>query len=105
MEIKKGSKIWIVSYSRWKKEIKETTVKSVGKKYIRTELDDRIRFDINTLQEIDGYGYAAYLVTDLEEYQRKIFIQSVIRDCENFNWKTLEEEDLLRIKDIISNYL
>ena len=102
--LKKDDKIWI-AITRRDTCVIETTIKSIGKKYIKVNYDERIRFDVNTLQEIDGYGFASFLIIDLEKYNRDRYIKSIVRKCETFKWNTLEEEDLISIKHILSRYL
>ena len=102
--LKKDDKIWIAITKRDTCVI-ETAIKSIGKKYIRVNYDERIKFDVNSLQEIDGYGFSSFLITDLEKYNRDRYIKSIIIKCENFKWSTLEEEDLISVKHILSNYL
>lgn len=85
MKLKKGQQVW-VSIRQGHTEIKETVIKSVGTKYITTDYDNRIKFDRNTLREVDGRGYSSYLILDIEEYNTNNYYENIISKCKRMDW-------------------
>lgn len=85
MDLKKGQKIWVAIHQR-NIEIKETTIKSVGSKYITTNYDARIKFSRDTLREFDSYGYPSYLILDIEEYNTNNYYNDLIFKLKKFDW-------------------
>lgn len=96
--MERGQKIWIW---RDREGVIETTIKSIGRKYIRTEYDDRIKFDVNTFREINGYGYAMYLILDLGEYKKNVYYRQLARKLEKVIWDKVDREKLDKISNIL----
>ena len=101
MEIKKGQKVWICIYKR-KTEISETTIKSVGRKYITTDHDDRIKFNRETLIEVDGRGYSSYLILDIEEYNTNNYYANIIFKLKKMDWgiDRVKLDEIAKILDL-----
>lgn len=99
-EIKKGQTVWITT----RRGIKETTVKSVGSKYITVEHNKRIKFHKNTLKEVDACGVADTIILDLDEHNKAAYYNALINKLEKFNWNTVSRDDLEKIENIIKNY-
>ena len=100
--MKRGDKVGVCNPSRYSKvNINETTIKSIGKKYITTNYDDRIKFDINTLQEVDGRGYCSYLILDLEEYTLKVHYRELRYKISKFNFNSLSDKEIDEIAKIL----
>ena len=101
MKLKKGDTVWLWSHLKRKEEIKETTVKSSGTKYITTEYDDRIKFDACTLREVNGCGHSAFLITDLVKHKIDNHYKDLISALNNFKWAELSRAELDSVSDII----
>ncbi len=98
MELKRGQKVWV-----WHKkgEPKETTIKSVGPKYIRAECDDRVKYDRETLREINGCGYARYIILDLEEHKKDVYYREIKAKLRRFDWSKLDRNKIDKIVEIL----
>jgi hypothetical protein len=96
--MERDQKVWV-----WqdRKGIQQTTIKSCGRKYIRTNLDDRIRFDVNILTEIDSHGYASFIILDLEKYQKDAYYTGLRWKIKDFNWNKVTRENLDKIAEIL----
>ena len=96
--MERGQKIWI-----WKDRVGviETTIKAIGQKYITTEYDDRIKFDVNTFREVNGYGCAMYLILDLEEYKKNVYYGQLAWKLEKVAWDEVDREKLDQISKIL----
>ena len=105
MELKKGQKVWV--WDNLFKDIKETTIKSIGRKYITVEgRCSRIKFDVNTLSEVNPFGIASFIIPDLEAYNREKYYNELKRKLKYFDWsQNIEEEDLDAIYKIVKEYL
>ena len=99
MNIIKGQKIWV-----WQDRcgVSETVVKTVGRKYITVESPSRIKFRISDLRENDGCGLPAYLITDLDEYNKKCHYADIRRKLYRMNWNKISEENLDKIEKILN---
>lgn len=99
MQIKRGQKVWAwICHCG----IVETTVKSIGRKYIRVHYDERIKYDVNSLREIDGAGYGSYIILDLEKYNRKEHYRTLAKKLRSFNWNELEHDKLDKISEVLN---
>jgi hypothetical protein len=97
----RGDKIWWVSPRRGVSSIVETTIKSVGTKYITTERDSRVKFDVNTLREIDATGYGSFLVMDIDRYKEKQFYLELRRKLSKFDWGIISNETVMEVSKIL----
>lgn len=97
--VKKGQKVWV----SLRRGIKETIVKSVGSKYITLEYDPRIKFDKDTLKEVDSCGLLYFIILDLEKYETDRYYSDLISKLGNFEWNTIKREDLDKVAEIISH--
>lgn len=100
--IKRGQKVW-VSMPMYG-EVKETTIKSVGNKYITVECKSGRKFHRDTLKEVDSCGIADFIILDLEKYEEDKRYSSMIRRFKKFDWSILDREDLEKIEDILRDY-
>lgn len=96
--MEKGQKVWVW---RDREGIQETTIKSIGRKYIRTNLDDRIKFDINTLREINGVGFGSFLILNLKEYQKDAYYAGLRWKIKRFDWDSIDRKSLDKIAEIL----
>ncbi|MBU3186585.1 beta barrel domain-containing protein [Clostridium estertheticum] len=99
MNVKKGQKVWIYARMRESK-ITETVVVTSGAKYITTDYDSRLKFNKETLREIDGRGYGSYLILDIEEYKLEQYYNELIYKLKKFDWK-IDREKLDNIAKIL----
>jgi len=102
MELKKGQKIWIAITQR-KTEITETTIKSIGAKYITTDYDCRIKFNRDTLREVDGTGYSSYLIVNIDEFNINRHYQNIVSKLQRFDWKITRDrlDEIAKILNLI----
>lgn len=98
--MEKGQKVWIWSQYYG---IQETTIKSIGRKYIRVELDERIKYDINTSHQINSTGYGSYIIFNLEEYKKNVHYQKLRHKLRNYNWEKVDTNSLDKIKAILES--
>lgn len=98
--IKKGQKVWVSIYGN----IQETTIKSVGSKYVTVECNPRRKFHRDTLREVDAHGVADFIILDLDKYEEDKRYSSMIRKFKKFDWSILDREDLEKIEDILRDY-
>lgn len=100
--IKRGQKVW-VSIPMYG-EVKETTIKSVGNKYITLECNLRKKFHRDTLKEVDARGIADFIILDLKKHEEDKRYSSMIRRFKKFDWSILDREDLQKVEDILRDY-
>jgi hypothetical protein len=98
--MKKGDKIWWIAPRRANDSIIETTIKSIGAKYITTEKDSRVRFNVSDLREIDATGYGSFLVTDIDAYKEKQFYYGLRSKLSRFDWELISNKDVMEISII-----
>ena len=98
MTIVKGQKIWV-----WRNGtgIEETTVKSVGRKYITINDSRGTKFYIDTLKQVNGYGLEDFLITDIEEYNREQFYRNSRSKLSRTNWNKVSCENIDKILEIL----
>ena len=98
MEIVKGQKIWV-----WRDRIgiEETTVKSVGRKYITINDPWGTKFYRDTLKQVDEYGLEGFLITDIEEYNREQFYRNSRSKLSRINWNKVSCENIDKILEIL----
>ena len=101
MQIKKGQKVWV--YNGTFKNIKETTIKSSGYKYVTVEANTRKKFHKDTLEEVDDYGSPSFIILDIKKYQEDIYYENLISKLKRFDWR-IEREDLEKVAKIIADY-
>lgn len=101
MNIKKGQKVWI---NKDICGITETEIITVGRKYITVKLW-KLKFDKDTFVEVGGYGLPAFLILDLEEYNRKCEIQKMKQKLYRYNWDKLDDDKLEKIYEIMKDIL
>jgi len=96
--MERGQKIWI-----WKDRVGviETTIKSIGRKYITTEYNIGIKFDVNTFQEINGVGNISYLILNLEEYKKNVYYGQLAWKLGKVAWDEVDREKLDQISRIL----
>lgn len=99
-DIKRGQKVWLLL----RNEIKETTVKSVGPKYITIEYDSRVLFDRKTLKRAGSRSLSCFIITDIEEYKKDQYYKGLIDEIKNFKWELLDREDLEKFVNILRDY-
>lgn len=99
--IKKGQKVWV----SLKNEIKETTVKSAGYKYV-TLNDIEILFDSKTLKKVGNKHSPYFIITDIEKYVKNQdqHYKEIIDKIKSFEWKSAAREDLDKVADVLSKY-
>ncbi|MDF2880052.1 MAG: hypothetical protein K0R54_609 [Clostridiaceae bacterium] len=97
-DINRGQKVYV----SLKNEIKETTVKSVGSKYVTLECDSSILFDRRTLRKA-GSGHSKYfIITDIKKYEE--YYKELIDRIKDFKWDKVNKEDLEKVADILKKY-
>ena len=98
MDIKKGQIVWV-----WinREGVKETKILTRGKKYITLEYDPRIKFNAETLQEINGTGCLKYIILDMDKYISNNHYNHLKNELRKFNWDMVESETL----DLISKMI
>lgn len=98
MEIVKGQKIWV-----WRDRtgIEETTVKSVGRKYITINDTWCTKFHRDTLKQVNGCGLSDFLITDIEEYNRQQFYRNSRSKLSRINWDKVSCENIDKILEIL----
>lgn len=98
--MKKGDVINICTY----RGIVEDTVVSIGRKYITTK---KYKFYVDTLREVNGAGVSAYIIEDLEQFERNILRRKYITDIQFFSRNALirlSDEDLKKVSLIFDKY-
>lgn len=98
-DIKRGQKVWV----SLRNVIIETTVKSVGPKYVTVEYDSSIRFDRKTLRRAGSGGSRYFIITDIEKYEKDQYCKGLIDKIKSFNWESVNKEDLEKVVDILSH--
>lgn len=101
MAIVKGQEIWL-KHSR--QGLIKTEVASVGRKYITLTYDTRVKFDVNTLRQVDYRGNPHYIIDDIEKYNHDRQISNFKERLRTFNWDLLDEDDLYKAIKIINEY-
>ena len=66
--------------SRSDKELKETVITKVGRKYFELESLYRCKFDINTLDEVSEFSSSIKLYLSKEAYDDEVKSNKLIRD-------------------------
>jgi len=103
VEIVKGQRVWVF-LNIGKSRIIETTIKSIGPKYITLYADGRLKFYRSTLREVNGVGVSSYIILDLDEYNKNQYYSNLITKLKNTDWKHIDREDLEKVADIIADY-
>lgn len=98
-DIKRGQKVWVLL----KNELKETTVKSVGYKYI-TVYGIEILFDRRTLRKAGSHNSSYCIITDIEKYKKDQYDKGLIDKIKSFKWELVDKEDLEKVVDILRDY-
>lgn len=98
MDIKNGQKVWLKIKS---KEPIETTVNSVGRKYITLNYDKRIKFDIDTLRQVGGYGAPHFIILDIDKYNQEVKHSILVNKIERTDWAHIEAEKINEIAKIL----
>jgi uncharacterized protein with ACT and thioredoxin-like domain len=99
-DIKRGQKVWV----SLKNKIKETTVKSIGPKYITLE-NISILFDRRTLTKAGSSNSKYFIITDIENIEKYVeYYKRLIDKIKNVKWENVNKEDLERIADILRKY-
>lgn len=101
-DIKRGQKVW----ASLRNGIKETTVKSVGYKYITLEYDSRILFDRKTLRKAGCGGSRYFIIIDIEKYvkDQDQYYKELIDKIKRFQWESVDREDLDKVADVLKEY-
>jgi len=99
-DIKRGQKVWV----SFKNELKETTVKSVGPKYVTVEYNSEVRFDRKTLRRAGSYSSSYFIIVDIEKYEKDRYRKGLIDKIKNFKWEFVVKEDLEKIVNILKEY-
>lgn len=82
----------------------EDMIISIGRKYITTK---SYKFHADTLREVNGYGISAFIIKDLEKYNKKQIRNKNINKIEMFfrhNTNKLTDEDVDKILELINKY-
>lgn len=88
---------------RFGSRIIETTVKTIGSKYITTSYG--IKYYVDTLREVNACGAASYIILDLEEYEREQDNERKIAVIKKIEWNCIEHEDIDKIFNILRDYI
>ncbi|WP_236896964.1 hypothetical protein [Clostridium beijerinckii] len=98
MGIKKGQKVWV-----WQDRcgITETTIKTIGRKYITLEYPYNMKFNIDDLKENNYCGLPAFIILDIEEYKREQHYDSLKIKLRRTNWDKVKQSDLDKIEEIM----
>lgn len=101
MEIKKGQEIyiWVDRYG-----VTKTTVKSVGRKYITVELWN-IKFDKETLKEVDYRGLPSFIIPDLDKYNKDNEIGIIKQKLSRYDWCRLDNDTIEKVYEIMKNLI
>ena len=100
MAIVKGQKIWVW---RYRTGVEETTVKSVGRKYITINDSRGTKFYRDTLKQVNGCGSPDFLITDIEEYNRQQFYRNSRSKLSRTNWDKVSCENIDKILEILKS--
>lgn len=101
MNVKKGQKVWIMADFCG---LTETEVITVGRKYITVKAW-KIRFDKDTLRQIDGTGAGVCLILDLDEYKRKCEVKEMKQKLSGYNWYKVDDETLEKVYEIMKDII
>lgn len=99
-KITKGQEIWFWSQICG---VSKTTVKSVGRKYITIKTWD-LKFDKDTLREVNYRGVASFLILDIDKYRMNQEYKMKINKLKNIKWECVEREDFDKIYNILKDY-
>lgn len=66
--------------SRSDKELKETVITKVGRKYFELEATYRSKFDVNTLDEVSEFSSSIKIYLSKEAYDDEVKSNKLIRD-------------------------
>lgn len=101
MNVKKGQKVWIMADFCG---LTETEIITVGRKYITVKAW-KIRFDKDTLRQVNGTGAGVYLILDLDEYNRKCEMQEMKQKLLRYNWYKLDDNKLEKVYEIMKDII
>lgn len=99
-----GDKIWLHEHIGHSSHIIETTIKSIGRKYITVECSPKKKFYIKNLQQKDDCGISDFLIKDIKQYVEREKRRKKVNKLLRFNWKRLNADDLEQVLNILSNY-
>ena len=98
MDIKKNQKVWLKIRSN---EPIETTINSIGRKYITLNHDKRIKFDIDTLSQVGAYGIPQLIILDIDKYNQEVKYSRLVNKIERTDWTHIETEKINKIAKIL----
>lgn len=98
--LKKGDTVW----KRTSTGTKKTTIKTIGSKYITLDCDKREKFNRDNLQEVDGCGYADYIVIDVNSYEKRRTYVAMARNLNRFDFNTLNYSQLDEVAAVICKF-
>jgi hypothetical protein len=98
MDVKKGQTAWISRGNR----IEETTISSVGRQYVTVEWDKRIKFNADTLVQVDSHGIPYFIILDIEKYNRDKYYSNLISEIKSFDWHSIGTEKLDEIAILLN---
>lgn len=101
MNIEKGQKVWIIADFSG---LTETEVITVGRKYITVKAW-KIKFDKDTLRQVNGTGSGVRLILDLDEYKRKCEIKKIKQKLYRYDWSNLDNETLEKVYEIMKDII
>lgn len=96
---KKGDDIWIVSHIG----LKKYTVASCGSKYLTVEGLRGVKFDSQTLKQINIYGFSYRIITDVEEYKKRQERYCILEEIKQVNWEDYGTDVLIDVLNQINN--
>lgn len=96
-KFKKGEKVFISTF----RGVIEQEVVSCGGKFITT---DTYKFNAETLRDINGTGFTAYIIEDIEAFHQERERMVILSEIEKFNFKKLSLEDADKIRNILDSY-
>jgi hypothetical protein len=99
--IKEGQKVWV-----WQDRcgITETTIKTIGRKYVFLSYPSKVKFNIDDLKEHDYCGSPAFIILDIEEFNQQQRYEKIKVKLYRMNWDKVKEEDLAKIESIMQDY-
>ncbi len=97
--VKKGQKIWV-----WRDRcgVTETTVKTVGTKYITIDDARNTKFKVSDLRQHNGCGNVSFLIIDIDEYNRDCHYGKLRTKLRRFDWDGISSEKLDEIEKILN---
>lgn len=91
-------------YDDYYNSVRTSAIRSIGKKYIILDADPRIKYDRNTLREINYCGCPNYIIPDIDEYRENIRYKKALSDIRQFNYEKMSKDDIYTIKNILDKY-